>query len=128
MYRIKSFLMGAIAVAALGAGSAALASPSWGAEPQVRACGLSAWEPDAGLRGRVGRGGCAGDDKVTYLWGRIYRDINNWPDAVHGEKYQTYVANGYFDVAGSCGKRAAYYTEASDSRGNASESGHPWRC
>lgn len=124
-----------VAMGAIGVSAVAMASPGWAAsEPadtSVQACGLAAWGPTVdsnGIHGRAGRGGCASGDTVNYLWARVYRDVNNWPDALRGEAAKKYVTNGYVDVTGACGPHASYYVQASDSRGNAVETPHVFVC
>lgn len=136
--RMRKLATSALAAAALGSGIAIVASPGWAAADPVasddvsaQACGVRAWAPTQHgrtLNGRAGRGGCAAGNTVNYLWGRVWRHIPYYPDALHAEKSKRYVTNGYLDARGPCGKRAIYYTQAADSRGNTVESARVTRC
>ncbi len=128
-------LSAAVAAGTIGIGVVAMASPGWAAsgpaDMSSQACRLAAWGPTVDakdIHGRAGRGGCASGNSVNYLWARVYRDINNWPDALRGEAVARHVTNGWVDVSGPCGPRASYYAQASDSRGNAVETRHVFVC
>ncbi|EID54990.1 hypothetical protein SacxiDRAFT_2771 [Saccharomonospora xinjiangensis XJ-54] len=133
--RVKKLMASAVVAGALTTGVGALSVPAFAESAQAQgdvstmACGVRAWEPTVSggtLTGRTGRGGCT--TRTTYLWSQVKRDINNWPDRVHGENYRTYVVNAYVDARGGCGPAARHYTEGWATSGGADESGHPWRC
>lgn len=135
--RKVAIAVSAFALGAVGVGIGTVASPAWAddapsAESAAAGCGVRGYVPTVSGRqiaGRAGRGGCS--DSVLYLWSRVKRDINNWPDATHAESSKNHVVNSYVDARGGCGKRALYYTEASTSGGPFSEyneSPHQWRC
>ncbi len=94
------------------------------------ACGVRAWAPtESGgtLTGRAGCGGCS--NTTTYLWSRVKRDINNWPDEIHAENYKTYVQNDWVDAKGPCGQGAWYYTSGSaNPMGAHDQSARAWLC
>lgn len=110
---LRTLLAGAFAM-----GSLAVASPAWGAADAVRGCGLYAKPPTrdgSQVRGEGGRNECS--DTVTYLWARIYRVIDHWPDAEIAVQGRQYAQNAKLKPAGSCDGADSYYTHTSSATG-----------
>lgn len=103
---------------AFAAGSLAVSSPAWGDDNASQGCGLYADPPEqdgSRIRGEGGRDGCS--DKVTYLWVRIYRVIDHWPDSEIAVKGRQYVQNKELTPVGSCDGSDDYYTHTSTATG-----------
>jgi hypothetical protein len=132
----RNYVLGSLAVAAMAAGCAAIASPAWAAGPGTAeakpACRLTADIPVARgstLRGAGTRSGCS--DTVTYFWVRVYKAIDYWPDAEKAVKGNQYVQNGTLTAIGSCDDRGEHYTHvstATGASGDAVESGRVVLC
>jgi hypothetical protein len=123
---LRNYVLGGLTVAAMGAACAAIAAPAWAAEPGAEAkpgCGLTADRPKAsgsGLTGYGERHRCS--DTVTYMWVRVYKVIDFWPDAEKAVKGQQYVQNVRFNAAGSCDGRGEHYTHVSTATGGSGDS------
>lgn len=103
---------------AFAAGSLAVSSPAWGADDMSRGCRLYADPPEkdgSRVRGEGGRDGCS--DTVTYLWVRIYRAIDHWPDSEIAVNGRQYVQNAELTPAGPCEGPHSYYTHTSTATG-----------
>ena len=118
----RKYALGLLTIAAMAAGSAAIASPAWAADPATGAakpaCRLNANKPTARgstLRGVGSRSGCS--DTVTYFWVRVYKAIDYWPDAEKAVKGNQYVQNGSLTATGPCDGRGEYYTQTSTATG-----------
>lgn len=116
----RNHALGLLAISAVAAGGAAVASPAWaaGQGADEQACRLNAKRPTASastLRGVGSRSGCS--DTVTYFWVRVYKVIDWWPDAEKAVKGDKYVQNGNLMATGPCDGRGEYYTHTSTATG-----------
>jgi len=134
--RLADCVFGVLTAAAVATGSAAISSPSWadgsGASEVKPACRLGADRPTAHgstLKGVGWRSGCS--DTVTYLWVRVYKVIDFWPDSEKAVNGSQYVQNGNLAATGSCDGRGEHYTHTSTATGvsgDAVESGRVTLC
>lgn len=116
--KCRGILLCTLLGAAFAAGSLAVASPAWGDDNASRGCGLYADPPKRGgsrIHGEGGRDGCS--DTVTYLWVRIYRVVDHWPDSEIAVTGRQYVQNGKLKPAGPCEGSDSYYTHTSTATG-----------
>lgn len=118
----RKYMLGLLTIAAVAAGSAAITSPAWAADPGTGeakpACRLNANRPTIGgstLKGVGSRRGCS--DTVTYFWVRVYKVIDWWPDAEKAVRGDQYVQNGNLTATGPCDGRGEYYTQTSTATG-----------
>jgi hypothetical protein len=124
----RSATLGLLAAGAIAAGSVAMASPAWTAGAghttvATTACRLDAKVPSANrskVTGYGSRRGCS--DTVTYLWVRVYKAIDWWPDSEVAVKGQNYVQNGNLTSTGDCTDRGDYYTQTSTATGASGDS------
>lgn len=127
--RSRNATLGLLTSAAIAAG-VAIASPAWAAAPGTAeagpaACRLNAKAPSVNrstmkLSGHGSRTGCS--DTVTYLWVRVYKAIDWWPDAERAVQGQNYVQNGSLTATGACDGRGEHYTHTSTATGASGDS------
>jgi len=124
----RSATLGLLAASAIAAGGVAMASPAWTAgaghaDVDTAACRLDAKAPSANkskVTGYGSRRGCS--DTVTYLWVRVYKAIDWWPDSEVAVKGQNYVQNGNLTSTGDCAGRGDHYTQTSTATGTSGDS------
>jgi hypothetical protein len=122
----RNYVLGLSSVAAVVAGSVAIASPTWAGQETSQAkpgCRLVANKPVVGgstLKGAGSRGGCS--DTVTYFWVRVYKVIDLWPDQEKAATGKQYVQNGNLTAVGACDGRGEHYTHVSTATGTSGDS------
>jgi len=131
--RFRNYLFGVLTVLAVTAGSVAVASPAWaGSDAGLALCQLHAGKPTVSgstLHGTGSRSGCS--DTVTYLWVRVYKAIEYWPDAEKAVTGAQYVQNGELTATGACdghGEHYTYTSTATGASGDDVESGRVFLC
>lgn len=132
---LRNYALGTLTVLAMGTACAAVASPAWATEPGTEArqgCGLTASKPlptRTGLKGVGDRHGCS--DTVTYMWVRVYKAIDFFPDAEKAVNGQQYVQNATITATGPCdgqGEHYTYVSTATGASGDSVESGRKKLC